>query len=116
MARAAALEDRLFATAPPPTRGREHGAFGRTVRGEWVTADLVGPSNLRLFLGVLDRPLEPAQLGAYRRQRGAASRDFDRLQVAVGRRLMVVVARGTDREPDWVEVTGHLGPPQAGEV
>ncbi len=115
VAGAAELEDRLFATAPRPTRGRERGAFGRAVRGEWVTADLVRPSNLRFFLGVLDRQLEPPQLGAYRRQRGAASRDRDWLQVAVGRRLLVVVARDTDREPEWTEVADRLGPEVGGD-
>ena len=77
--RTAAIADELYETAPQPAPGRARQIFGRNVRGEWTTADLVAPSNLRLFLGVLDQALDRRQAGATRRAGNASfqARDAD---------------------------------------
>lgn len=108
-----AIADELYETAPQPAPGRPRQIFGRNVRGEWTTADLVAPSNLRLFLGVLDQALDRQQAGASRRARSASSqaRDADPIQVAATQRILVVIARDSAQEPDWSEVSRRIEQP-----
>ncbi len=87
--------------------------FGRNVRGNWTTANLVAASNLRFFLGLLDQPLDQEQAGSPRRARNApaGSREADPIQIAVTQRILVVVARDSEEEPDWSEVTRRIEQP-----
>jgi hypothetical protein len=113
LGRAAEIERHLYQTAPPPTRARHFEVFGRTVRGSWTTADLLAPSSLRLFLGVLDQRLDRGQAGALRRARASAvaSPDSDPIQIALTGRIMVVVAQSSDQEPNWSEVAARVERP-----
>jgi hypothetical protein len=113
LGRIAAIANELYETAPQPVPERARQIFGRNVRGEWTTADLVAPSNLRLFLGVLSQPLDQRQPGAPRRARGASPQawDADPIQIAVTQRILVVVARDSAQEPDWEEVTRRIEQP-----
>ena len=113
MGRTAAIANELYETAPQPVPERARQIFGRNVRGAWTTADLVAPSNLRLFLGVLDQALDQQQAGAPRHARSASSRawDADPIQIAVTRRILVVVARDSAQEPDWSEVARRIEQP-----
>jgi hypothetical protein len=113
LGRTATIANELYETAPQPASERERRIFGRNVRGEWTTADLVAPSNLRLFLGVLDQPLDQRQAGAPRRARSAYPQawDADPIQIAVTQRILVVVARDSAQEPDWSEVTRRIEQP-----
>jgi hypothetical protein len=109
LARAREITDQLYATAPQGAPGPTRSVYGRHVRGSWATADLIVPSSLRFFLGLLDQPLTPEQAGAPRRRRNAAmQRDADPIQVAVTGRILVVVARDTTQDPDWSEVTSRI--------
>jgi hypothetical protein len=111
--RTAAIANQLYETAPQPTPEGARRISGRNVRGEWTTADLVAPSNLRLFLGVLDRALDQRQAEAPRRARNTSSQawDADPIQVAMTQRILVVVARDSPQEPDWSEVTNRIEQP-----
>jgi len=113
LGRTAAIANELYQTAPQPTPERARRILGRNVRGEWTTADLVAPSNLRLFLGVLDQALDQRQAGAPRRARSASSQawDADPIQIAMTQRILVVVARDSAQEPDWSEVTRRIEQP-----
>ncbi len=105
LARAGEISDQLYATAPPGPRS----VYGRNVRGSWATADLIIPSRLRFFLGLLDQPLTPEQAGAPRRRRNAERLgDADPIQVAATGRILVVVARDAAQDPDWSEVTSRI--------
>lgn len=107
--RAATVATELYETAPQPTPERARRIFGRNVRGDWATADLVASSNLRFFLGVLDQALDRHQAGAPRQAR--QTRDADPIQIAATQRILVVVARDSTEEPDWSEVTGRIERP-----
>ena len=113
LGRTAAIANELYETAPQPVPERARRIFGKNVRGDWTTADLVAPSNLRLFLGVLDQPLDRRQAGAPRRARRASPQawDADPIQIAVTQRILVVVARDSAQEPDWSEVTRRIEQP-----
>jgi hypothetical protein len=109
--RAGEVTDQLYTTAPAPqgAQGRTRSVYGRSVRGSWATADLIAPSGLRFFFGLLDQPLTPEQAGAPRRRRNAAMQpDADPIQVAATGRILVVVARDTTQDPDWSEVTSRI--------
>ena len=82
--RIAAIANQLYETAPQPTPEGARQILGRNVRGEWTTADLVAPSNLQLFLGVLDQAPDHRQAGASRRTRNTPSQvwDADPIQIA----------------------------------
>jgi hypothetical protein len=81
----------------------------RTVRGSWATADLIAPSRLRFFLGLLDEPLTPEQAGAPRRRREAsAQQDDNQIQVAATGRIIAVVARDATQDPDWAQVISRI--------
>lgn len=104
--RARVVADQLYETAPHDVPGPTRSVCGRNVRGSWATADLIAPSRLRFFLGLLDQPLSPEQAGAPRRRRNAARQpDADPIQIAATGRILAVVARDADQDPDWSEVT-----------
>jgi hypothetical protein len=113
LGRIAAIADQLYETAPEPASETDRLIFGRNVRGNWTTADLVAPSNLRFFLGLLDQPLDREQAGAPRRARNApaGAREADPIQIAVTQRIFVVVARDSEEEPDWSEVARRIEQP-----
>lgn len=106
--RAAALTDQLYESAPEPPDARP--IFDSRVRGDWVTADLVAPSDLHLLLGVLDRPLPPQHIRTIRRGREASPqvRYQDPIQIAVMQRILIVVARGGTSPPGWTEIVDRL--------
>jgi hypothetical protein len=107
--RAGEITDELYATAPRGAPGPTRSVYGRNVRGSWATADLIVPSGLRFFLGLLDQPLTPEQAGAPRRRRNAARlQDADPIQVAATGRILIVVARVATQDPDWSEVTSRI--------
>ena len=107
--RAGEIADQLYATAPQGVPGPTRSVYGRNVRGSWATADLIAPSRLRFFLGLLDQPLTSEQAGAPRRRRNATmQRDADPIQVAATGRIFVVVARDATQDPDWSEVTSRI--------
>lgn len=103
------VADQLYATAPQGAPGSARSVYGQNVRGTWATADLIAPSRLRFFLGLLDQPLTREQAGAPRRRRNAAvNRDTDPIQVAATGRILVAVARDATQDPDWSEVTSRI--------
>lgn len=106
--RATALTSQLYDSAPEPDHARP--IFGRHVRGDWVTADLLGTTDLHLLLGILDQPLAPENIRSIRRARDASPRirDQDPIQIAILERLLVVIARETTSPPDWPEIIGRL--------
>jgi hypothetical protein len=109
LGRAVEITDRLYATAPHDAPGPTRSVYGRTVRGSWATADLIAPSRLRFFLGLLDQPLTPEQAGAPRRRRDiSAQPDGDQIQVAATGRIFAVVARDATQDPDWAEVISRI--------
>ena len=103
------ITEQLYATAPPGAPGPTRSVYGRNVRGSWATADLIAPSRLRFFLGLLDHPLTPEQAGAPRRRRNAAlEQDADPIQVAATGRILVAVARDATQDPDWSQVAERI--------
>lgn len=107
--RAREITDQLYATAPAGTPGPTRSVLGRSVRGSWATADLIAPSRLRFFLGLLDQPLSAAEAGAPRRRRNAGILgDADPIQIAATGRILAVVARDVTHDPDWSEVTRRI--------
>jgi hypothetical protein len=103
------IAHQLFETAPQDPADSARSVYGRSVRGSWAAADLIAPSRLRFFLGVLNQPLTPEQAGTPRRRRNAAEqRDADPIQVAATGRILVVVARDAAENPDWSEVTSRI--------
>jgi len=109
LARVGEVTDQLYATAPQGAPDPNRSVYGRNVRGSWATADLVAPTRLRFFLGLLNQPLTPEQAGAPRRRRNAVrQRDSDPIQVAATGRILVAVARDATQDPDWSEVTSRI--------
>jgi hypothetical protein len=106
--RATALTAQLYDSAPEPDHARP--IFGSHVRGDWVTADLLAPSDLHLLLGVLDQPLPPENIRTIRRGRDVSprTRDQDPVQIAILQRILIVIARGTPSPPDWPEIIERL--------
>jgi hypothetical protein len=102
-----ASADALYAAAPEPTEVRE--VFGREVRGDWVRADLVGPSNAHLLLGILGGEVTSDDLVVIR-QRPASrlGRGEDPIQVSVMGRILIAIALGTATPPPWSEIIGRL--------
>ncbi|HEY1915436.1 MAG TPA: hypothetical protein VGH27_07660 [Streptosporangiaceae bacterium] len=104
--RAHEVADQLYDTAPQDAPGPTRRIYGRNARGDWAAADLIVPSGLRFFLGLLDQPLTPDQAGAPRRRRSAAlQQDADPIQVAATGRILIVVARDTAQNPNGSEAT-----------
>jgi hypothetical protein len=98
---------RLFETAPPARESRR--LFDREVRGDWVTADLVRPSNIRLFLGAMETPIPPGDLRSARsRGRRTSQRPADMTETALSDRLLIVVARSEDPEPAWSRIEAFI--------
>jgi hypothetical protein len=107
--RVSEIADQLYETAPEDALGAARSVYGRNVRGSWATADLIAPSRLRFFLGLLDRPLTQQQAGAPRRRRSAAGQpDVAPVQVAATGRILVAVARDATQDPSWSEVTARM--------
>lgn len=106
--RARSLTTQLYDSAPEPDQART--LFDSHVRGDWVRADLLAPSDLHLFLGVLDHPLPPENVRSVRRARDASPRvrDQDPVQIAILQRIFIVVARETTSPPDWSEIIDRL--------
>jgi len=97
--------ERLFETAPPAPIREPRRLFGREVRGGWVTADLVRPSNVRLFLGATDAEVPASDVRATRsRARRTVQRRADEYETALSDRLLIVVARSENPEPEWSRV------------
>lgn len=105
--RAGDLVGRLYVTARESSPQTQRRLMGCDVQGDWVTADLVARSDLRLFFGILDQPLDAEQVGVIRREHRARRfrRQPDRIEVAATGRILVVVARGGAQPTDWAEVT-----------
>lgn len=100
--------DDLYRTAPDSSDDRF--AFDRQVRGEWAPANLLGPSNLHLFLGVMHNELAAAELAAIRRARetDVRSREDDPIQVEVLGRIVIAVSLDRATAPPWAEVRARL--------
>jgi hypothetical protein len=109
LTRAGEITDQLYSTAPQDVPGPTRSIYGRNVRGSWAAADLIVPSGLRFFLGLLDQPLSPEEVGASRRRRNAGvQRDADPIQIAMTGRILAIVARDTTQDPDWSEVISRI--------
>jgi hypothetical protein len=78
------------------------------VRGSWATADLIAPTRLRFFFGMLDQPLNPEEEAARRGRSRPAQPDADPIQVASTGRILVVVARDAAQDPSWSEVISRI--------
>lgn len=105
--KAEAISEQLYRTSPP--FDQERGPWGRSMRGDWVTADLVGPSTTHLLLGVLDQAPEPDALARLRARRYDRLDDVEAesIQIETLGRLFVVVARDRER-PQWQEVANRI--------
>jgi hypothetical protein len=107
--RVSEIAGQLYETAPQDAPGAPRSVYGRNVRGSWATADLVAPSRLRFFLGLLAQPLTAEQAGAPRRRRSAIGQnDAEEVQVAATGRIIIAVARDAGEDPDWSEVASRL--------
>lgn len=106
--RANEIADQLYATAPQGAPGLPRSVYGRNVQGNWAAADLIAPSRLRFFLGVLDHALTQEEADAPRRRRTVMQEDADPIQIAATGRILVVVARDATQDPDWSEVTSRI--------
>lgn len=82
----------------------------RTERtGSWAAADVIAPSGLRFFLGLLDHPLILEEAGAPRRRGHTAMQpDADPIQIAATARMLVGVARDLMHDSEWSEVTSRI--------
>lgn len=100
---------RLFETAPPPPVREPRRLFGREVRGDWVTADLVRPSNIRLFLGALETPVpEPDVRQVRSRVRQGSRARASAYETALSDRLLIVVAPSEESEPAWSSIEAFI--------
>ena len=102
------IADQLYATAPEDASVLRRTVYGHNVRGSWATADLIAPTQLRFFFGVLDQPLTPEEEAARRGRSVPAQRDVDPIQVASTGRILVIVARDAAQDPSWSEVTSRI--------
>ena len=63
------------------------------------------PSDVRLFLGVMDSPVRASdERAAQARQRQASQRRADAHETALSDRLLIVVTRSETREPEWPRI------------
>jgi hypothetical protein len=102
---AQAVINQLYLSAPAPRESRS--IFDAIVRGDWVTANLVAPSNLHFLLGVLDRYLPAEALSAIRLRAAATSPsgyDQSPIDINASGRILVVIARGITAPPAWSEI------------
>lgn len=83
--------------------------FGREVRGDWVTANLVQPSDIRLFFGAIEAPVPASDVRAARsRGRQAVQRRAGVYEAALSDRLLIVVARSVNPEPEWFHIETYI--------
>lgn len=100
---------RLFETAPPAPVREPRRLFGQEVRGDWVTADLVRPSDIRLFLGAVEEPVPPTEVREVRSRVRQSTRPRTRpYETALSDRLVIVVARSEDPEPAWSPIEAFI--------
>jgi hypothetical protein len=105
---AAVAMDHLYRTAPRFEQAR--GPWNHQMRGNWVTADLLGQSTTHLLLGILDRAPEQDLVASIR------SRTQDRLdrpgqdaiEVDLLGRILVAIARDRVQPPSWLEVANQF--------
>jgi hypothetical protein len=102
------IADQLYATAPEDVSAIRRTVYGHNVRGSWATADLIAPTRLRFFFGVLDQPLTLEEEAARRRRSRPTQQDADPIQVASTGRILVVVARDAAQNPSWSEVSSRI--------
>lgn len=96
---------RLFETAPAPPPREPRRLFGREVRGDWATADLVRPSNIRQFLGAMETPVPAPDVRAARsRARRTDQRRANVYETTLSDRLLIVVAHSENPEPEWSRI------------
>ncbi|MEV6445891.1 hypothetical protein [Amycolatopsis sp. NPDC051716] len=98
--------DHLYDTAP--AGGPEQILDGEEVRGDWVSADLLGASATQLFLGVLPEEPSPTLQREIRERRTNPQRTADLVQVDVFGRLIVAVSLDSDSPPSWREIAARL--------
>lgn len=104
---ALAAIEHLYRTAP---RGTETQTFNdEPVRGDWVSADLVGSSSTQLFLGVLADEPPPTLQSRLRSRRSRFEDASDEIQVDVFGRLIVAVSLNSQFTPPWRDVLARLG-------
>jgi hypothetical protein len=100
---------RLFETAPLAPVREPRRLFGSEVRGNWVTADLVRPSNIRLFLGAMEEPVPASDRRATRaRTRQVTQRGASAYEATVSDRLLIVVTRSENPEPEWAPIEAFI--------
>ena len=100
---------RLFETAPPAPVREPRRLFGREVRGDWVTADLVRPSDIRMFLGAVEEPVPATEVRKVRSRVRQGTRPQARsYETALSDRLVIVVARSEDPEPAWSPIEAFI--------
>ena len=107
---------RAYSKPRQPLQRERRRLFGREVRGDWVTADLVRPSDVRLFLGAMETPAPTSDIRAARSrgQRGTPHQ-ARRYQTALNERLVIVVARSESPEPEWSGVEAAVEHRVAGD-
>lgn len=103
--RARHIEDQLYASAFDESSSEQE-LFSRPVRGGWTRADLLGPSNTQLFLGVLSEAPEGAALEqiSHRQRRDSTMREIEPIQIAILDRLIVGIAYEHAQPPTWREI------------
>lgn len=95
----------LFETAPSAPIRESRRLFGREVKGDWVTADLVRSSDIRMFLGVVEAPLPSSEVRSARsRTRPSSQPRADRYETALSDRMLIVVAQSDDPQPEWSHI------------
>jgi hypothetical protein len=112
LSRVGEIADQLYATAPQDASGLRRTVYGHNVRGSWATADLIVPTRLRFFFGLLDQPLTPEEVAGRRGRSTPGQQDTDPIQVASTGRILVVVARNAAQDPSWSEVSCSAFPGQ----
>ena len=96
---------RLFDTAPQAPAREPRSLFGHEVKGSWVTANLVRPSNVRLFLGATEQPLPADEVRAARsRARSTVQRSASTFEAAISDRMLIVIVRSERPEPAWSRI------------
>ena len=102
---------RLFETAPPAPVREPRRLFGREVRGDWVTADLVRPSDIRLFLGAVEESVSATEVREVRSRVRRGTRPRARAYepaLTLSDRLVIIVARSEDPEPAWSPIEAFI--------
>lgn len=108
MVQAAALTDQLYETAPAPDRADAKSLFDIPVRGQWAHADLLGPSPIQFFLGVLAEPVPPYAATADPSEDPKVGESSEDLDVQVNDRLIAVITKSAEVPPSWDRVQARL--------